>query len=433
MTAHIAVLAKYNSILSDYLSGAWFRNLKVAEMKLPDSSPEDVGIILSYMYTGRMVPAPDVQEAKIEAYINYYILAKTYEIEAMATELNETIPWGIENVSWSHFLRLEDAGLRGSTMWSTLMDVLCTQILQDAGQVSNWNFNCRGVLGGVLEGGMESDPTAAIELLHLISDRLKLIPSPPVWNNATPPLQPMKKNSWDKVDSDTGEVPIDGETHQDCNVETHPNDSNAGARSCWDTDGTEPESNWTITEPRPAWNTNDGPQSGLDTNAGLRTSCSNCHVVTSTDWNNGNAGPLPAVNNCNLEPPSSDWPLPDEVAHRSEQSHLPNIDYNHPEQVERVKQQLCEVLSRLILQPETLRGAPSTTPSASEVAFSDQGSRPGPGNQPRKWLPPWVAACDPDSPGPAYASSARFPASTSVMDSQNRELRQAQDLSDGWN
>lgn len=417
--AHRAVLTKHKNFLSPHLENAGFEDGGNTELKVPGESPEDIAIMLSYLYTGSL-PMPKNTQPTIEAHITYYVIAKRFGIEEMANNAVNCCGgagWDVEAIYWSHFVQLRDVGLRQSKMWSRLMDLLCTEILYDA-RGDSWRPKPKSVLGGVLEGGMESDPAAAIELLRQISDRLKAVSSPSIWKITTPPIQPMKTNSWDNVDSDPGEVPIDGETHQDCNVGTHPNDSNAGARSCWDTDGTEPKSNWSITEPQPGWNTNNGHQLGLDINAGLHASYSNCNVVASTD---------------DVGPPSSDWPLPHKVIRRSEQLRLPNIDYDYPEQVERAKKQLYEAMGRLILQPETLRGAPSTTPSSSEVASIDQGGRPGPDDQRRKWLPPWVAACDPDPPGLASTSSARFPASTTVMNSQNRELRQAQDLSDGWN
>lgn len=167
MTAHKEVLTKFNSFFATSLENGRAEEGTENVIKLPDEEPQNIRQILSFLYGADPWSIP----LSLTDVINRYILADKYRLEELAScalnrAVSQTDGWSVESTSWSHFEQLKAAGLQGSMMWSTLMGAICTKLVPRNANFGNLD------LESLLADGLESDSTAAIDLLREISTRV---------------------------------------------------------------------------------------------------------------------------------------------------------------------------------------------------------------------------------------------------------------------
>ncbi|KEF62236.1 uncharacterized protein A1O9_00208 [Exophiala aquamarina CBS 119918] len=169
MMAHRAFLTNYDGFFATCLKDDRFAEGMKNKISLPDEETEKIGKILMFLYTGKLwSPLPDsVACPSNTELVEFYTLADKYCLKELANiAVNYVGPgrWCQEPFPWSLFKRLNDSVLRGSMMWSKLVEWVCREILSDHN-----SDEYLGELRSIVDG-LGSDPSAAIDFLREISD-----------------------------------------------------------------------------------------------------------------------------------------------------------------------------------------------------------------------------------------------------------------------
>jgi hypothetical protein len=222
MMVHEAVLTKHSNCFAKLLAETRQLSSKENRITAPDEKPQDVQMLLSYLYAGKLVFL--TEQPNLEAVVDCHILAVKYSVGKMAEcaiDRAKSVA-GTDSyagiIDWAHFKQLEAAGLRDGRMWRELMECLCTQFL-DIGYTRDIIYP---------EDGLTFETAAARDLLLAICNRRTKearFESASNHDNTDP------NGSW----NDNGNYPssIGYETHQDSNPAAHQDHSKSYPQFSW--------------------------------------------------------------------------------------------------------------------------------------------------------------------------------------------------------
>ncbi|KAK5061002.1 hypothetical protein LTR84_007543 [Exophiala bonariae] len=230
MMVHEAVLTKHPNCFAKLLTETRRLSHEENRLTVPDEKPQDVQMLLSYLYAGVLVFPTG--RPTLEEIIDCHVLAVKYSVSKMADCATDRaksslgIDAGTGYIQWSHFRQLEEAGLRGGKMWRELLGCLCTQFL-DKGLMD---------IVSLPQDYLEFETGVAMDLLRTIFNRWGFGSASLVSHVTARPEVPKYDNkASDGSRNDNGNYTssIGYEPHQNSNPTAQPDHSKSFVQSAW--------------------------------------------------------------------------------------------------------------------------------------------------------------------------------------------------------
>ena len=181
-TAHKAVLTRCKYFVKCLEPGKFEEGVS-NRIRLPDECPKDMERMLGFLYTGKLLRGDSSDSDTVHEdilwgpvgdwisyLIQYFFIADRFCVDDMCDQVIEVVQTSIpaRAFRWRHLEKLNEAGLRGSTLWQAVLKIIARGFERAERQVD---------LDKLMNDGLASNPEICSDLLREIANLVKQNPS----------------------------------------------------------------------------------------------------------------------------------------------------------------------------------------------------------------------------------------------------------------